>query len=192
MAWVGLDRAIKAAERGADGPADRWRRVRDEIHADVCANAVDDRGAFVQSYGSRALDASTLMIPLVGFLPPDDPRVKATVEAIETELMQDGFVRRYIPDDEVDGIGTKEGAFLMCSFWLVDNYALLGRMDEARALFAKLLALRNDVGLLSEEYDTGRKRLVGNFPQAISHVALAISAGTLEGGGRGSVRRSSW
>jgi GH15 family glucan-1,4-alpha-glucosidase len=190
MAWVGMDRAIKAAEAGADGPVDRWRRCRDEIHADVLANGVDDRGVFVQSYGSRSLDASVLMVPLVGFLPPSDPRVKATVEAIETELMHDGFVRRYIPDDDVDGIGTHEGAFLMCSFWLVDNYALLGRTEDARTLFWRLLSLRNDVGLLAEEYDTTSKRFVGNFPQAISHVALAISAGTLEGTGRGSQRRS--
>jgi len=190
MAWVGIDRAIKAIEAGADGSLDRWHRVRHEIHEDVLRNAVDDRGVFVQSYGSRALDASVLMIPLVGFLPPRDPRVKATVEAIETELMHEGFVRRYIPDDDVDGIGTHEGAFLMCSFWLVDNYMALGRVEDARALFFRLLSLRNDVGLLAEQYDTTRKRFVGNFPQAISHVALAISAGTLEGGRRGSGRRS--
>lgn len=190
MAWVGVDRAIRSIEAGADGSLDRWRGVRHEIHEDVLRNAVDDRGVFVQSYGSRALDASVLMIPLVGFLPPHDPRVKATVEAIEKELMHDGFVRRYIPDDDVDGIGTHEGAFLMCSFWLVDNYAMLGRTEDARTLFFRLLALRNDVGLLAEEYDWTSRRMVGNFPQAISHVALAISAGTLEGGRRGSGRRS--
>jgi len=192
MAWVGIDRAIKAVEAGADGPLHQWRRTRREIHEDVLRNAVDARGVFVQSYGSRALDASVLMIPLVGFLPPHDPRVKATVEAIENELMHDGFVRRYIPDDAVDGIGSHEGAFLMCSFWLVDNYSMLGRTEDARELFFRLLSLRNDVGLLAEEYDWTRNRLVGNFPQAISHVALAISAATIEGGRRGSGRRAAW
>ncbi len=191
MAWVGMDRAVRTVEAGtAEGPIDRWKGVREEIHADVLHNGVDDRGVFVQSYGSRALDASLLMVPLVGFLPPHDHRVKATVEAIEAELMHDGFVRRYVPDDEVDGIGTHEGAFLMCSFWLVDNYTLLGRTKEARELFFRLLSLRNDVGLLAEEYDPAAKRFVGNFPQAISHVALAISATTLEGGHVGSHRRA--
>jgi GH15 family glucan-1,4-alpha-glucosidase len=192
MAWVGVDRAIKTVENGADGPLERWKRLRHEIRADVLENGVDDRGVLVQSYGSRALDASVLMAPLVGFLPARDHRVGATVEAIERELMHDGFVRRYLPDDDVDGIGSQEGAFLMCSFWLVDNYALLGRTDDARKLFFKLLSLRNDVGLLAEEYDPSSGRLVGNFPQAISHVALAISAGTLEGSGRGSELRSGW
>ena len=136
-------------------------------------------GAFVQSYGSTALDASALLIPLVGFLPPSDPRVRSTVDAIERELTEDGLVLRYRTEDNVDGLAGREGAFLACSFWLVDNLILLGRQDEARALFDRLLALRNDLGLLAEEYDTRNGRMVGNFPQAFSHVALINSAKNL-------------
>jgi GH15 family glucan-1,4-alpha-glucosidase len=182
MAWVAFDRAVATVERfKLDGDVARWRAARDAIHAEVCERGVDDRGVFKQSYESDSLDASTLMIPLVGFLPPDDPRVKATLEAIETELMDEGFVRRYLPDPTLDGQPGDEGAFLLCSFWLADNYALLGRERDARELFERLLALRNDVGLLAEEFDPRAGRFLGNFPQALSHVAIAITALTLAG-----------
>jgi GH15 family glucan-1,4-alpha-glucosidase len=181
MAWVALDRAVRGIEQfGLDGPLAQWRAVRDRIHADVCHRGFDAaRGTFVQSYGAPHLDASLLMIPLVGFLPPDDPRVAGTVAAIERELLQDGFVRRYDTGRVKDGLPPGEGAFLACSFWLADNYVMLGRRDEARALFERLLALRNDVGLLAEEYDPQAGRQVGNFPQAFSHVALVSTAGNL-------------
>lgn len=180
MAWVAFDRGVQAVEHaGLPGDVVRWRELRDQIHAEVCAKGVDERGVFTQSYGSTALDASTLMIPLVGFLPPDDPRVVATVEAVQRELTVDGLVQRYLVGDASDGVGGKEGSFLLCSFWLVDALALLGRNDEATALFERLLGLRNDVGLLAEEYDTGSERQLGNFPQAFSHIALAGSAITL-------------
>ena len=181
LAWVAMDRAVKAVEEhGHDGPVDRWRRVRDQIHQQVCANAYDpDRKSFTQSYGSRELDASLLLIPLVGFLPPSDPRVRGTVQAIERELLWDGFVLRYPTGPQgqaVDGLPGREGAFLACSFWLADNYALIGRTDDARRLFRRLLDLRNDVGLLAEEYDPVAKRQLGNFPQAFSHVPLVNTA----------------
>jgi GH15 family glucan-1,4-alpha-glucosidase len=181
MAWVALDRAVKAVERfGAPGPADRWRRVRDAIHEDVCRHGFDaEQNAFVQYYGGRPLDASLLMIPLVGFLPPDDPRVLGTVAAIQARLTTDGFVARYPTVPEVDGLPPGEGAFLPCSFWLVDNLALQGRREEARELFERLLAVRNDVGLLAEEYDPRSRDLLGNFPQAMSHMALINSAANL-------------
>jgi GH15 family glucan-1,4-alpha-glucosidase len=186
MAWVALDRAVKGVERfGLDGPVERWRKVRDAIHADVCRHGYDaERGAFVQFYGSKLLDASLLMIPLVGFLPCDDQRVRRTVEAIERHLARDGFVARYHTHPDVDGLPPGEGAFLPCSFWLADNLALLGRRAEARALFERLLAVRNDVGLLAEEYDPDAGRLLGNFPQTFSHVGLVNTARNLtEGGG---------
>jgi GH15 family glucan-1,4-alpha-glucosidase len=187
MAWVAFDRAVKSVERfGCPGPVDRWRALRDEAHAEVCARGYDrGRRSFVQHYGSDRLDASLLMIPLVGFLPASDPRMRGTVEAIERELVVDGFVRRYEAETApaVDGLPPGEGTFLPCSFWLADNLALLGRRDEARALFERLLTLRNDVGLLSEEYDPVRKRLVGNFPQAFTHVALVNTARNLSGAG---------
>jgi GH15 family glucan-1,4-alpha-glucosidase len=178
MAWVALDRAIKSVEGfGVDGPVERWRGVRQQIHDEVCERGFDRRiGAFVQSYESSELDASALLIPLVGFLPPSDPRVKATVEAIERHLLEDGLVLRYRPERTDDGLQSREGAFLACSFWFVDNLVLLGRHDEARALFERLLGLANDVGLLAEEYDTRHRRMVGNFPQAFSHVALVNTA----------------
>jgi GH15 family glucan-1,4-alpha-glucosidase len=178
MAWVAFDRVVKAAERfGLEGPADRWRQVRDRIHAEVCAKGFDaGLNAFVQSYGAKDLDASLLMIPLVGFLPSEDPRVRGTVEAIEKHLMADGLVLRYANRSAVDGLPPGEGVFLPCSFWLVDNWVLLGRYAEAEALFARLLGLGNDVGLLAEEYDPAAKRLVGNFPQAFTHVGLVNSA----------------
>ena len=178
MAWVALDRSIKAAEKyGRPAPLDHWREVRRRIHEDVCANGfVASRGSFVQSYGSRQLDASLLLIPLVGFLPAKDPRVRGTVEAIGRELLIDGLVHRYHTEATDDGLPPGEGAFLACSFWYVDNLELLGRNAEAREMFDHLLTLRNDVGLLAEEYDPRAGRQLGNFPQAFSHVALISSA----------------
>jgi GH15 family glucan-1,4-alpha-glucosidase len=178
MAWVALDRGIKAAERvGLEGPLDRWKKLRDAIHAQVCRDGWNaEIGSFVQSYGARDLDASLLMIPLVGFLPIGDPRVRGTVAAIERGLVIDGFVSRYVPHQSVDGLPAGEGSFLPCTFWLADNLHLLGREAEARNLFQRLLGLCNDVGLISEEYDTKAGRLVGNFPQAFTHVALVNSA----------------
>jgi GH15 family glucan-1,4-alpha-glucosidase len=178
MCWVAFDRAVKLVEQfGMKGPVERWRGLRDRIHADVCANGFDARrGAFVQSYGSQALDASLLLIPITGFLPAQDPRVLGTVAAIEKELVTDGLVRRYHTHEKVDGLPPGEGVFLACSFWLADNLVLQGRREEARELFERLLALRNDVGLLAEEYDPAAKRFLGNFPQAFSHVALVNTA----------------
>ncbi len=174
MAWVAFDRAVKTVERfKLDGPVERWRALRDAVHGDVCRYGFNpELGAFMQSYGSKQLDASALLIPLVGFLPPHDPRVQSTVDAIERHLVVDGLVRRYVSATGIDGLPPGEGVFLPCSFWLADDLVLLGRRDEARALFERLLSLRNDVGLLSEEYDVERKRLIGNFPQALSHIAL--------------------
>jgi GH15 family glucan-1,4-alpha-glucosidase len=181
MAWVAFDRAIKATEEfGLDGPVDDWKTQRKEIHDDVCANAFNAKiGAFTQHYGSDTLDASTLRIPLVGFLPASDPRVQGTVAAIEKGLMSDGFVMRYNTESSKDGLPPGEGAFLACSFWYVDNLILAGRMSEAEQFFERLCGLCNDVGLLSEEYDPKAKRLVGNFPQALSHIALVNSAHNL-------------
>jgi GH15 family glucan-1,4-alpha-glucosidase len=178
MAWVAFDRAVKAVERfGLDGPADRWRSLRDEIHAQVCREGFDpELGAFVQSFGSKRLDAALLMMPLVGFLPAVDPRVRGTVEAIERDLTIDGWVIRYAPMPEAHPLSPGESAFLLCNFWLVDNLHLLGRHADARRLFERLLNLRNDLGLLSEGYDPEAGRLVGNFPQAFSHVGLIDSA----------------
>jgi GH15 family glucan-1,4-alpha-glucosidase len=178
MVWMAFDRAIASVEKfGVDGPVERWRALRDRIHAEVCAEAFDaGRNAFVQSYGSTSLDASLLLIPLVGFLPFDDPRVMGTVAAIERELLVDGFVLRYSTAESIDGLPPGEGVFLACSFWLVDNLRLQGRIDEATALFERLLAVANDVGLLAEEYDPVAKRQLGNFPQAFSHVALINAA----------------
>jgi GH15 family glucan-1,4-alpha-glucosidase len=184
MAWVAFDRAIAAVEtlRRVEGPVERWRAIRAEIHDEVCRQGFDrGRNAFVQSYGSQHLDASLLMIPLVGFLPATDPRVLGTVGAIERELLHDGFVRRYHSDPEVDGLPSGEGAFLPCTFWLAMNQSLCGRGDDARRLFERLLELRNDVGLLAEEYDPIQRRLLGNFPQAFSHVSLINTALQLEG-----------
>jgi GH15 family glucan-1,4-alpha-glucosidase len=180
MAWVAFDRAVKGHEVFGRGPpelADPWRKLRAEIHADICCNAFDaELGSFVQTYGSNDLDASLLQIPIVGFLPPDDPRVIGTVAAIERRLMVDGFVLRYDSGAGTDGLPPGEGAFLACSFWLVDAYVLQNRLQDARRLFERLVSLRNDVGLLSEEYDPRVRRLVGNFPQAFTHVALVNSA----------------
>jgi GH15 family glucan-1,4-alpha-glucosidase len=178
MAWVAFDRAVRDAEAfGLDGPVEDWRRLRDEIHEDVCRHGYDPGlDAFVQAYGSRRLDASLLLLPVVGFLPPEDPRVRGTVAAVERHLVADGLVRRYDTAATDDGLPPGEGAFLACSFWLVDAYVLQGRTAEARRLFERLLALRNDVGLLAEEYDPRAGRLVGNFPQAFSHLALVEAA----------------
>jgi GH15 family glucan-1,4-alpha-glucosidase len=180
MAWVAFDRAVKSHDvfgRGDHPRAERWRRLRAEIHEDVCRHAFDPAlDSFVQFYGSKEVDASLLQIPILGFLPADDPRVCGTVSAIERGLMVDGLVLRYHSERTPDGLPPGEGAFLACSFWLVDVYSLQGRWDEARALFDRLIGLCNDVGLLSEEYDPHRGRLVGNFPQAFSHVALINSA----------------
>ncbi|MDQ1404133.1 MAG: hypothetical protein QOG03_2449 [Actinomycetota bacterium] len=185
LAWVAFDRAVKSTEVfGLDGPADRWRALRAQIHEEVCAQAFDaSRNAFMQSYGSSELDAAVLMIPLVGFLPATDPRVRGTVAAIEAELMEDGLVRRYsrAATGPVDGVEGSEGVFLPCSFWLADNLALLGRHADATALFERLLDLRNDVGLMSEEYDPALGRLTGNFPQAFTHVSLVNTAHNLSG-----------
>lgn len=178
MAWVAFDRAIKSWEQfGLKGPVERWRAVRQEIHDDVCRSGFDSiLGSFVQSYGSKDLDASLLMIAKTGFLPPSDARVVGTVRTIEQHLLRDGFVLRYNTQEADDGLPPGEGAFLACSFWLADNYVLLGRVNDATQLFEKILRLRNDVGLLSEEYDIAGRRLVGNFPQAFSHVALVNTA----------------
>src|SRR6185437_3554452 len=162
------------------GPVDHWRKIRDHIHNDVCERGFDDEVvSFVRSYGSKELDASLLLLPALGFLPPEDPRIRATVEAVERELLVDGFVRRYDTRKSDDGLPAGEGVFLACSFWLVDAYLMLGRRDDAVRLFERLLALRNDLGLLSEEYDLHACRQVGNFPQAFSHLALVNSASNL-------------
>lgn len=181
MAWVALDCAVKNVERfGLDGPIDRWRTLRDTIHGEVCEKGFDSEiGSFVQYYGGKQLDASLLMMAEVGFLPVTDVRIKGTIEAIERNLLRDGFVDRYSHAREVDGLPVGEGAFLPCTFWLADNYSLMGRHDDAHRLFEKLLAIRNDVGLLSEEYDPVAQRLVGNFPQAFTHVGLVNTAHNL-------------
>ena len=192
MTWVAFDRAIKSAEEfGMDGPVDEWKAIRETIHADVCRHGYDqDQGSFVQIYGEPQLDASLLLIPAVGFLPPDDARVISTINAIESGLVTDGFVRRYDTKAAKDGLPPGEGMFLACSFWLADAYHLIGREAEAKALFERLLTLCNDVGLLSEEYDVGRHRLVGNFPQAFSHMALVNTAHNLTHHDKPSERRS--
>jgi GH15 family glucan-1,4-alpha-glucosidase len=159
------------------GPVERWRKLCSAIHDEVCQKGFDkELSAFVQFYGGKELDASLLMIPLVGFLPPDDPRVLGTIAAIQRDLVRDGFVARYNSKEEVDGLPPGEGVFLPCTFWLADNLALQGRFSEAQQLFERLLSLCNDVGLLSEEYDPAKRRLVGNFPQAFTHVSLINTA----------------
>jgi len=186
MAWVAADRAVRSVEKfGVEGPVDEWRVLRDKIRADILRNGYDtDRRTFTQYYGSKELDAALLMMPMVGFLPADDERVVGTVAAIERELLVDGFVQRYTQDgSRQDGLPPGEGAFLACTFWLADNYSLMGRHDEAVEVFERLVSLRNDVGLLSEEYDVATGRLVGNFPQAFSHVPLINTARNLSLGG---------
>ena len=178
MCWLAFDRALKDMDRfGFEGPRERWSALRDEIHATVCREGIDpDRGCFTQYFGGKGLDAGLLLLPLTGFLPPDDPRIVATIAAIEADLIEDGFVLRYRTDDGTDGLPGHEGAFLACTFWLVEVYAMSGRLDEAKALFDRLLGYGNDLGLFSEEYDTGVKRLVGNFPQAFTHVGLVSAS----------------
>jgi GH15 family glucan-1,4-alpha-glucosidase len=188
MAWVAFDRAIRTSETwGREGPVDEWRSLREEIHADICTNGFDpELGSFVQSYGSTRLDASLLLIPLVGFLAAEDDRVVGTIEAIGRRLAWDGLIMRYEADEEnvrVDGLPPGEGVFLPCSFWYAADLALLGRLDEARALFTRLLELRNDLGLISEEYDPAAKRMLGNFPQAFTHLTLVACAYILDRGG---------
>jgi GH15 family glucan-1,4-alpha-glucosidase len=185
MAWAAFDAMIRdAGAHGLDGPVDEWRKIRGEIHETVCREGFDvTLNSFVQYFGADVLDASLLQIPLVGFLPHDDPRVRGTVQAIERELLSDGFVKRYQTDKSKDGLPPGEGAFLACSFWLVDCLHMQGRTDEARAMFGRLLAFRNDLGLLSEEYDPKAKRMTGNMPQAFSHTALIASAMNLSGKG---------
>jgi pentatricopeptide repeat protein len=190
MAWVAFDRAVKTIRRfDREGPIDRYRAARKEVRESVLRDGYNaDRGAFVQFYGSDRLDASLLLIPLVGFLPADDPRVVGTVDAIQRELMRDGLVERYRADDEnigVDGLPPGEGVFLPCSFWLAAVLAKQGRYDEALELFERLLSLRNDLGLISEEYDPERKQLVGNFPQAFTHMTLVETAFTLSDAANG-------
>jgi GH15 family glucan-1,4-alpha-glucosidase len=182
MTWVAFDRAVQMVERqGREGPVDRWRQQRDAVHREVCERGYDrERNTFTQSYGARGLDAATLLIPAVGFLPPDDERVAGTVAAVQRELCRDGFVLRYDTAEAADGLPPGEGAFLPCSFWLADALTLIGRHDEARELFDRLAALANDVGLLAEEYDPRLGRQVGNFPQAFTHVGLVNTARNLD------------
>jgi GH15 family glucan-1,4-alpha-glucosidase len=184
MAWVAFDRGVRYCEEfGRDGPVDRWRAIRDEIHAQVVQRAWnEEKQAFAQSYDSNELDASVLLMPLVGFLPATDERVVSTVAAIRRELLVEGLVLRYLPQETDDGVRGGEGVFLACSFWLADVLALQGEVDEARELFERLLDLRNDVGLLSEEYDPIAKRQLGNFPQAFTHLALVNTAFVLSEG----------
>jgi GH15 family glucan-1,4-alpha-glucosidase len=178
MAWVAVDRAVRTAEEfGLEGRIEEWKALAATIHAQVCAQGFDtELNSFVQYYGAKTVDASLLLAALVGFLPPEDPRIIGTVAAVERELLSDGFVLRYRTVGDLDGLPAGEGAFLACSFWLADNYVLLGRLDDARALFERLIGLANDVGLLAEEYDPKARRQVGNFPQAFSHIALINTA----------------
>ena len=178
MCWVAFDRGVKSSERfGLDGPVESWRATRDAIHADICRHGYDPRrNTFVQHYGGKALDAALLLIPQVGFLPANDPRVAGTIAAVEHDLVRDGLALRYATEDVDDGVGGREGAFLACSFWLADAYVMLGRIHDATRLFERLLSLRNDLGLLAEEHDHVRRRLVGNFPQGFSHIALVNTA----------------
>ena len=181
MAWAGFDRAVRAVERfGLDGPVDRWRALRDEIHADVCTNGYDEkRNTFTQSYGSKALDAAALLIPQAGFLPGDDPRIVGTVDAVARDLLDDGFLRRYDNAAANDGFDSEEGCFVVCTIWLADSLHLIGREDDAREVFERVLGIRNDVGLLAEEYDPRKRRQLGNVPQAYSHVGLVNTARAL-------------
>ncbi|MBA2415083.1 MAG: glycoside hydrolase family 15 protein, partial [Geodermatophilaceae bacterium] len=179
LAWVAADRMVRTVESSRlEGPVDRWRAMRADIHREVCAKGYDvERNSFTQYYGSRGLDAALLLLPVLGFLPGTDPRVVGTVDAVRRELTEDGFVVRYRPETEgVDGLPGSEGAFVMCTFWLADALALTGRVGEATDLFERMVSLRNDVGLLSEEYDPVSGRQLGNTPQAFSHVALVNTA----------------
>jgi GH15 family glucan-1,4-alpha-glucosidase len=181
MTWVAFDRGIKSAERfGFEAPLDRWRILREAIHRDVCENGFDRvQNAFVESYGSQLLDASILMLPAVGFLPPSDPRVQGTIAAIEKHMMRDGFVLRHDPREISDERQPIEGAFLACSLWLADAYVLAGEVAKAQALFDRVVGVANDLGLLAEEFDSGERRQTGNFPQALTHIALINTAHNL-------------
>jgi GH15 family glucan-1,4-alpha-glucosidase len=194
MAWVAFDRGIKGVERfGLPGPVDAWRKARAEIHHDICTNGFDrSRNAFVQSYGDDTLDASLLLLPAVGVLPATDPRMRGTIEAIERHLLRDGLVLRYDHKEARDGLPPGEGAFLACSFWLADAYAMCGRLQDAERMLERLLGLRNDVGLLAEEYDAQTGQLLGNFPQAFSHLALINTAYNLARTARPAAQRSEW
>jgi GH15 family glucan-1,4-alpha-glucosidase len=184
MAWVAFDRGIKFCEEyGRDGPVERWRAIRDEIHAQVCREAWNEHlRSFTQSYGVASVDASLLLLPQVGFLPPHDARIRGTLQAVQQQLLCDGLVLRYRSEQQIDGLPSGEGAFLPCSFWLADALSLDGRYDQAAELFERLLGMRNDLGLLAEEYDPGTRRLLGNYPQAFSHIALVNSALNLANG----------
>ena len=194
MAWVALDRAVSMIEHfGREGPVEHWKAIRAEIEEDVFTNGYDERlGRFKRAYDDPDVDAALLILPLVGFIDANDERMRRTIEAVENALMTDGFVHRYKTDHARDGLVGGEGSFLMCTLWLVDCLVLLGKQPEAEGLFESVLSVRNDLGLLSEQYDVGRKRLVGNFPQAFSHVALVTAAAGLEKSGEsGSLRRRS-
>jgi GH15 family glucan-1,4-alpha-glucosidase len=193
MAWVAFDRAVKAVECfGQEGPVERWREIRNAIHAQVCESGFDtQRNTFVQSYETKRLDASLLLIPIVGFLPPDDPRVYGTVSAIEDDLTVDGLVLRYRTEESFDGLPSGEGFFLPCSFWLAQNFALVGQQAKAEALFERLLTLCNDLGLMSEEYDLATQKMLGNFPQALTHMALINTAHVLSQSAKETRRPSS-
>jgi GH15 family glucan-1,4-alpha-glucosidase len=192
MAWAAFDRAVRTIEEFEfEGPINKWKSLRDQMHNEICEHAFNaEMDSFVQYYGAKTLDASLLQLPLVGFLPVTDPRIAGTISAIEKNLIRDGFVMRYQTDSSIDGLRSGEGVFLACSFWLVDNYVLQHRDREAVELFERLLKLRNDVGLLSEEYDPAAKRQVGNFPQAFSHVALINSAHNVENEESPAIHRS--
>ncbi|WP_159010488.1 glycoside hydrolase family 15 protein [Bradyrhizobium sp. S69] len=192
MTWVAFDRAVKSAEKfGLDGPVDRWKRLRDIIHRDVCEKGFDrEQNSFVQFYGSKLLDASILLLPGVGFLSGDDPRVLGTLAAIEQHMMRDGFVLRHDPREVSEELQPVEGAFLACSFWMADAYVLSGQVAKAQELFDRVVAIANDVGLLAEEYDSGAKRQTGNFPQALTHIALIYTAHNLSDAKKPAVQRS--
>jgi GH15 family glucan-1,4-alpha-glucosidase len=181
MTWVAFDRGIKSAEQfGFDAPLDRWRMLRETIHRDVCENGFDpQQNAFVESYGSQLLDASVLLLPAVGFLPATDPRILGTIAAIEKYMLRDGFVLRHDPREISNEIPPIEGAFLACSLWFADAYILAGEIDKAQVLFDRVIAVANDLGLLAEEYDSGVGRQTGNFPQALTHIALINTAHNL-------------
>jgi GH15 family glucan-1,4-alpha-glucosidase len=184
MAWVAFDRAVKAVECfQRDGPVDRWRALRAQVHDEVCRRSWNaELGAFTQAYGSTRLDAAVLLLPLVGFLPHHDVRIESTVRAIQRDLVRDGLVLRYHTDGGEDGLPPGEGVFLLCSFWLADHLTRTDRRTEGVELFERLLALRNDVGLLAEQYDPASRRLLGNFPQAFSHVGIVNTAFNLTRG----------
>jgi GH15 family glucan-1,4-alpha-glucosidase len=192
MTWVAFDRAIKSAEKfGFKAPLDEWKKLRDTIHRDVCEKGFDRKlNSFVESYGSQLLDASILMLPSVGFLPGDDPRVRGTLAAIEKYMMRGGFVMRHDPREPADRKQPIEGAFLACTFWLADAYVLTGEIDKAQELFDRVVKVANDLGLLAEEYDSANSRQTGNFPQALTHIALINTAHNLSDAKKPAMQRS--